>query len=254
MTNIDNNTMYTLINTCPIGMVMFDDDLNIVDINTFGAGLLEYLPEELLDTNLNDYILHSKISDDSWAVMDENSHARVFGVTKSGRHINMCIKIKGLSEGMAYGIFHDPTEYSTGDTLTDTLNRDQFFVALNRMQSDYSLLFIDLNKFKAVNDTMGHITGDLVLKTVAKRIKGIIRETDLFCRYGGDEFVIVVDGNHNTSAIVSEKIKALVEEPIHIREHTVEISCSIGVALSNEADSVDELINIADQRMYTEKA
>jgi diguanylate cyclase (GGDEF)-like protein len=241
--------------------MILDRQQNIVDVNAFGAGLLEYQPAELVGSGLAEYVLNAPIHPsgineiitlEADASLD-HSHSRIFGITKSGRHVQLCVKTQHLRNGRTYAVFHDPTEYASGDSLTNALTRDQFFVKLQKMTVTYSLLFIDLNKFKEVNDTLGHITGDMVLKTVSARIRNILRETDLFCRYGGDEFVIVIPGTAAGANAVRKKIEKLVSDDIYTRDGSVTVSCSIGVVRSTEADNVDDLIHIADQRMYTEK-
>ena len=261
METIELDLMREIFRTCPIGVMVIDENHLVTHINNYGAELFEFLPEGMIGTNLNDYVMnnpnHAKTAlqfvNGEMDLDRSMKHVTTYGKAKSGRLVQLSIKIRHLSNGMAYAVFHDPVVYSTGDSLTNALTRDQFFIELNKIDTEFSLLFIDLNKFKAVNDTHGHIAGDFVLKTAAKRIQNILRSTDLFCRYGGDEFVIVIPGTGSGVDIVKAKIKELIGQPIKTRNETVKISCSIGMVNSTEATSVGGLINIADQRMYKEK-
>jgi diguanylate cyclase (GGDEF)-like protein len=239
----------------PFGMLILDKGGRITDANVSGAAMLEFVPEEMTGRHVGAFLLDAskKRVQKYLGHLNPEESSRQYVVTKSDRPLLICVTTKPLGADSFLVTFHDPSEYSVGDTLTKAMNRDQFFVALNKLNAPYSLLFIDLNKFKAVNDNLGHITGDFVLKTAAQRIRGMLRKTDIFCRYGGDEFVIVIPGTEVNASAISKKIKALIEEPIRIREHLVEISASVGIAMSNESADIDDLIHIADQRMYEEK-
>lgn len=157
---------------------------------------------------------------------------------------------------------------ATHDALTDLYNRWQFINLLmqllkiaHREQEAVSLIFIDLNKFKPVNDTYGHEAGDLVLKTVAQRLQQVLREVDIIARLGGDEFIVALPNLAKPEAInkVLSKIQAAIEEPITLENgKQVHISASLGVVTYLEdtpvtQELVDELINRADKRMYDDK-
>lgn len=149
------------------------------------------------------------------------------------------------------------------DSLTGLPNRalliDRLTHAMNqtrRYGQELVVLFIDLDRFKFVNDTMGHEAGDTVLKTVASRIRDCLRDSDTVARLGGDEFIVLVANlDHAVSAApVANKIVESVSEPIMIGTNAATVSPSIGIALFPEdADDADELMRYADAAMYQAK-
>ncbi|SFV75946.1 diguanylate cyclase/phosphodiesterase (GGDEF & EAL domains) with PAS/PAC sensor(s) [hydrothermal vent metagenome] len=120
----------------------------------------------------------------------------------------------------------------------------------------FALLYIDLDKFKAINDTLGHDYGDEVLKIAAKRMSNTIREEDLVVRLGGDEFIIILQHLTNKDVIKKLVVKILntIEEKIRINHHILSISASIGVAIfPNDGKNEIELMKNADDAMYDAK-
>lgn len=149
------------------------------------------------------------------------------------------------------------------DPLTGLPNRklldERLAQALSKARRSHqhvALFFIDLDKFKPVNDTYGHAYGDLLLKEVAKRLQGCMRESDTACRLGGDEFVAMFPEIDGATAMkrVANKILNELNKPYEIGSHTFEISASIGVA-SYPEDGTDEktLMRKADSAMYAAK-
>ena len=149
------------------------------------------------------------------------------------------------------------------DALTDLPNRglfnDRLRDALTRTApSDdrLALLYIDLDRFKQVNDTFGHATGDLLLKEVGHRIRHCVRESDTVGRIGGDEFVVLLNPVKlpEHASMVAEKIRASLNLPFQLAEHHVQISASLGVAVYPEhGDEKKRLIRHADSAMYRAK-
>ena len=150
------------------------------------------------------------------------------------------------------------------DELTQLPNRRLFHDRLEtaiaraqRQQSRLSLLFIDLNKFKQVNDEYGHACGDLLLKEVAGRLKECVRETDTVARIGGDEFVVILENvtlqEHAT--LVREKIHQVLATPLPLADgRHLQIAASIGMAHYPEHGSdIQQLVRYADQAMYASK-
>jgi diguanylate cyclase (GGDEF)-like protein len=118
------------------------------------------------------------------------------------------------------------------------------------------VVYLDLDKFKQVNDTMGHAVGDLLLRAVAGRLKLITRESDTVARIGGDEFVVLMEniGAPENVDTVVEKIRSALSQPLEVEGSSLAIRPSLGVALYPEhGDQVELLMKYADAAMYREK-
>lgn len=150
------------------------------------------------------------------------------------------------------------------DPLTDLANRDlfnqQFEAALDnvsRFGGNLALLYIDLDKFKQVNDRYGHHSGDLLLCEVAQRIRSHLREGDVVGRVGGDEFVVLLSRLQTLadSISVAEKLRTALQSPFHLGDLTLRISTSIGIATyALHGTTTRELTRAADDAMYDVKA
>ncbi len=149
------------------------------------------------------------------------------------------------------------------DALTGLPNRqliglrmEQEIMRCQRNNSSLAILFLDLDHFKRVNDTLGHTIGDILLKEVAQRLKHCVRETDTVARLGGDEFTIMLTDsldNHSISEIAENIIHAL-EKPFVINTHEIFISTSIGIAVyPQDGSTATELFKNADTAMYRVK-
>jgi diguanylate cyclase len=152
--------------------------------------------------------------------------------------------------------YHDQlTGLPNRSLLIDRLN--QAIVHAERQAKQVVLLLLDLDSFKSINDTLGHAAGDQLLVQVAHRLTACIRASDTACRYGGDEFVIMVpefDRGRSVRAL-AKKIRARVAEPFPIDGLGVRVSASIGIALYPEdAQNCSDLIKKADIAMYRTKA
>lgn len=151
------------------------------------------------------------------------------------------------------------------DALTGLPNRSQMQETLEQLMSGkqqiLALLFIDLDRFKPINDSMGHPVGDQVLKQVANRLSNAIRPKDLVARIGGDEFTVIMSGlNNKQDALeaaleISERILSQIVQPFKIEDRQLYLSCSIGAAIYPEhAQSAMDLLKNADTAMYHAKA
>jgi len=149
------------------------------------------------------------------------------------------------------------------DSLTCLPNRAYFHQQISyhiklahRNNQRLGLLFIDLDRFKQVNDQLGHHIGDQLLTLVADRLAKCVRETDLLARMGGDEFTIILNGEQNaqTVKIISQNILSAITPEYLIGTHSIEIGASIGVAFyPDDASEVNELMRLADTAMYQAK-
>lgn len=148
------------------------------------------------------------------------------------------------------------------DTLTGILNRYSFYQEIEKAlkvakkyQERVTLLFIDLDHFKEVNDQYGHHIGDELLGIVVERIEHILRKNDIFARLGGDEFIVVLSNVAEENVIkVTEKILETIRKPYRVKGHELRISGSIGIATYPEDAIVSKkLIRAADRAMYQAK-
>ncbi len=154
-------------------------------------------------------------------------------------------------------------ELANFDNLTHLPNRalycDRLQQAIHqsgRIQSKIAILFIDLDHFKDINDTLGHRIGDLLLISAAQRLKSTIRVSDTVGRLGGDEFTIMLPDIKNAQSpmVVSSKILKCLAAPFQIEEHEIHISGSIGIAIfPDDGQTVEELLKNADTAMYEAK-
>ena len=113
-----------------------------------------------------------------------------------------------------------------------------------------TVVLVDLDGFKAVNDTFGHARGDLLLEAVAERLRGCVRGTDEVARIGGDEFVLVLDGDEDRAAA---RVLAAVQQPVVVGGTSLQVAASVGIATTADAASPDELLRNADLAMYASK-
>ena len=150
------------------------------------------------------------------------------------------------------------------DTLTGLPNRQLFRTRLRELLArarrhprPLAVFFLDLDRFKQVNDTLGHNLGDQLLIEVGRRLRDCIRETDLVARRGGDEFTVILDGvPDGTAAVrVAQKIVDALAEPVVLDGNRLRIGCSIGISLAPaDGRDVEDLVKCADIAMYRAKA
>ncbi|MBX2810795.1 MAG: diguanylate cyclase [Myxococcales bacterium] len=154
--------------------------------------------------------------------------------------------------------------YKTQDPLTDALNRRAFVMELEkevgfarRHEQPLSLLMLDVDHFKTINDTFGHVAGDRVLRAISAQIRDLKRKEDAFARYGGEEFVILLRSTGAEGAyLLAERVRCAVEQ-LRVPHGNQVIGCtvSIGVATFGErADKAESLIELADRRLYQAKS
>ena len=150
------------------------------------------------------------------------------------------------------------------DGLTDLPNRALFYDRMRQALSlakrgkvGLALMFLDLDRFKQVNDTLGHHIGDLLLKAVAERLHQCVRESDTVARLGGDEFTVLLYDLREREDIgrIAEKIIAALSQPYELEGHDVRIGVSIGIArYTDDTEDEDSLMTLADKAMYIAKA
>ncbi|HIO45096.1 MAG TPA: PAS domain S-box protein, partial [Methylococcales bacterium] len=189
-----------------------------------------------------------------------DTQGRIVGVVGIGQDVTALYRTRKEFEGKLESA-------ANHDVLTGLPNRRYFYEYLQKQLTAHqgtaeigTLLFLDLDRFKLVNDSLGHNVGDKLLKIVAQRLLAIVRAGDLVCRLGGDEFVVLLSLESIPRAQAAEqakkiatKITGVLSQPIHIEEHILSAYSSIGVYCFIRSDSIDEIIMRADNAMYLAK-
>jgi len=155
-----------------------------------------------------------------------------------------------------YMAFHDP--------LTGLANRSLFYDRMHksisrakRGNTSLAILLIDLDRFKNINDSLGHDAGDTFLKMIAERLMEYLRDTDTIARLGGDEFVVVLENIVSADDMenVAQKLLQLLSDPIEVQGHEISATASVGISVyPNDGDTIDQLLKHADAAMYRAKA
>jgi len=264
------------------GIFIFDKQRQCKLVNQVASRLLGYSKEEMIGMRAIDFIaddsletvkqyMKNSVQEPYEANMKRKDGSsfpallRGHNVTLAGEDVRVSA-IMDISQRKQYE--QEILKLAHYDILTSLPNRVLFkeyiMRAINRSRRTneyHALLFIDLDNFKMVNDTVGHNIGDKVLIETAKRLKMSIRKNDVVARLGGDEFVILIETNEinkddvvNSVMIVTEKILQRLQEPYCIHENIFRISASIGIKLFNDDSlDMDALMKYADSAMYNAK-
>ena len=252
--------------------------------NDFWLSMLEYSAEEMSALNYNDISHDDDITENrqlfvalaSGEIPNYENDRRF--VRNGGRVFWGHLSMTPVKDDSGYiraiiAIMQDIDERKTleeklesmahYDALTGLPNRALFFDRLaqaitqsKRSQGLFALMFVDLDGFKAVNDTFGHDTGDALLKAVSEHLLECVRESDTVARMGGDEFTIILRAIHGPedAAHVAEKILATLAAPYHLLGHECRIGASLGIVLYPEhGKNAEELLSQADDAMYAVK-
>ncbi|MFV7769466.1 EAL domain-containing protein [Shewanella marisflavi] len=264
-------------------MSVQDDQGFIITINAAFTSITGYTEDEALQKNIR--ILQcsrtpkSQYDEMNRAIRDNGYwQGELWIKSKSGDEYMVWLTINTIFDqyGEVYrrvALFSDITEKKEAeqiiwkqanyDPLTGLPNRRMLLeylsteiLRIDRNKSHFALMFLDLDFFKEVNDTLGHDMGDLLLQETAKRLKGCIRESDVVARLGGDEFTVVLTGIDAPSGVerVAQSILERIAEPYSLGDETAYISASIGITIyPDDATSIEGLLKHADQAMYAAK-
>jgi diguanylate cyclase (GGDEF)-like protein len=206
-------------------------------------------------------VVLSGVSDQTLALQAVQQGAQDYLVKGQGhpellaRSVRYAIERKRTEERLTYLAQYD---HLTG-LVNRSLFRDRLVQAMarsKRLQQPIGLMLLDLDKFKAVNDTMGHDVGDELLKAVSERLKSCVREIDTVARMGGDEFTIILEGVSSEAGIVvvAKRIAESIASSFDLKGRSISIGVSIGITVYPHDDhGVDELLRHADAAMYRAK-
>ena len=269
----------------PIGIALVSADGQWLKVNHALSDILGYSETEFLETDFKSMLLPEdlgvtlvKIGEvtSGFAASSQMEHRYIH---RSGRTVWASWSVSATSETSAAArnlIFQvqDITDKklaeerlqhdATHDALTGLANRSLFMRQLTnalrkaQMRRDYnvSVLFIDLDRFKNVNDSLGHLFGDRLLIAISARLKECLRPNDMVARLGGDEFVILVEGEHVPSEVVTiaERVQDKFRVPFRIKEHDIYSSASIGILHAGEKHATaEDMMRDADTAMYQAK-
>jgi diguanylate cyclase (GGDEF)-like protein len=206
-------------------------------------------------------VVLSGVSDQTLALQAVQQGAQDYLVKGQGhpellaRAVRYAIERKRSEERLTYLAQYD---HLTG-LVNRSLFRDRLVQAMarsKRLQQPMGLMLLDLDRFKAVNDTLGHDVGDELLKAVSERLKSCVREVDTVARMGGDEFTIILEGVASESSIVvvAKRIAESISTAFELKGHSISVGVSIGITVYPHDDhSIDELLKHADAAMYRAK-
>ena len=189
-----------------------------------------------------------------------DEHGKVSGIIEISRDITSYLSTQRELEEQKV-VLHKLAHH---DALTGLPNRLLFLDRLqqaikkaHRSSSRLAVLFIDLDRFKQINDSLGHAMGDAVLKAVARRLEGCLREDDVVARLGGDEFTIIMDSLHDTRHVMAmaQKLIGIVQNSVKHEELELYVSASVGIALyPQDGEDAEVLLRNADAAMYRAKS
>jgi diguanylate cyclase (GGDEF)-like protein len=202
------------------------------------------------------------LADSLAGTLDRLAHGNLMTIPEGGTE--SAIRARELSIATHHAVSLRMSHLAQHDALTDLPNRwllNERLVRAIALSSRYrrrlAVMFLDLDKFKPINDSLGHAIGDQVLRQISHRLMKCVRVSDTVSRIGGDEFVILLtelEGENNAAACAC-KIIAAVAEPLEIGPHVLHLGLSIGIGMyPGDGDDAETLIMNADTAMYRSKA
>ncbi|HLF96015.1 MAG TPA: diguanylate cyclase [Methylococcaceae bacterium] len=276
--------MAKIIEYSPAGIMVTDRDTTIRLVNPAFSRVTGYTAAEakgqtpqMLKSGRQDAEFYAHM----WSRLEKNGYweGELWNRRKDGGEYPEWLSVAAIAgedgETEKYlGMFTDITErrraedrlrhLASHDVLTNLPNRIALMNRLEeelnrarRIRSQVGLLFIDLDRFKPVNDQFGHAVGDAVLDALGKRLRGAVRDVDYVARLGGDEFVAVLVDADNLHAFgrVARKLLGLIEQPFEVGGNLHRLSASIGIAVfPQDAQTPDGLLDAADSAMYAAKS
>lgn len=265
---------YSVFDRINEGIIVIDKNMKIIDINTTTSILFPYLKSNSIGQLITSYEIGEKIlsnkNEDNFEVSFKfGLEEKVFVFRKNSIIFNQkylgCIYIfQDVTH--QHNLINNLSHMATHDFLTGIYNRMNFLeiaqLEINKLErygGSLSLLMIDIDFFKKVNDTFGHAAGDEVLKALTSTVKKRLRNSDIFARYGGEEFVVLLFNTpFKDTLAISEQLRQLIESlEIIVGETIIKITISIGLIYYDNTDihlNLTQLINLSDTALYEAKS
>jgi diguanylate cyclase (GGDEF)-like protein/PAS domain S-box-containing protein len=272
-----------VLDTAGDGIVTIDESGRILMVNRAGCQLFRYREEDLVGRQISALMPepHRSRHQEYIARFLRTGEHRILGRVRElevqrsdGTLFPIELHVTEVSDGgdrLFTGVLRDITDrrrtdaqlrqQALHDPLTGLANRvlfrDRLNVALTRQQHQHtrvSVLFLDLDRFKVINDSLGHPAGDRLLEQVAGRLSDAVRPTDTISRFGGDEFAVLVDHlDTSVAPRVAKRLLTALSEPFGVHTHELTVSASIGIARSDRNQGADDLLRDADAALYRAK-
>jgi len=263
-----------IVETSTNGVFICDSETNIVFVNDAFTRITGYSREEAIGKTpriLNSGMQSTDFYADMWYHI--NTHGLFESVfhnrKKCGALYLQAAKIKAFiieNEIVYVCIFLDTADmhnssYMLNDPLTGLPNRAGMQLVLQKYidvceitNNRIGVMYIDLDRFKVINDSLGHVIGDKFLTEIAKRLRSVLRESDYLCRVGGDEFICLSYGDKKQLEVLANKIINSLKDDISIDSYDLRVSCSIGISIYPEdSTSMSELLRDSDSALYHSK-
>jgi diguanylate cyclase (GGDEF)-like protein/PAS domain S-box-containing protein len=232
----------------PVTTLVHASDVRLVE---------RFLADSVSSLGRNSFNARFRHAAGGWRHVETIADNRLDDPAVEGLVLNMrdVTERKALEDELRHQAFHD--------SLTGLANRPLFEDRLEhalaiaaRRSREFAVLFLDLDDFKTINDSLGHARGDELLRAVASRIRGILRPTDTAARLGGDEFAVLIEviDTEDDARVVARRILEALALPFSIGGRELRITASVGVALWAGATAVEDLLRNADMAMYAAKA
>lgn len=282
--SVDLNSQTTIFDYISNGILITDEHSIILYTNPAFTKIREYSKEELKGGNPG--LLHSGQHDkifyqEMWKQLTEHGfwEGEIWNRRKSGQIFPELLTISKVAQSGAERFYYIAVSSDISflkkdinkklhlafyDPLTTLPNRNLYFDRVNYVVDSIKddkkksavIFYMDLDKFKQVNDTYGHCVGDKLLKNVGERLTSMVRSGDIIARIGGDEFSVIITSTSDKDSVVNfaKRILKVIEEPFHIDDHLISISISIGISFyPNDTNDVETLLTYADRAMYDAK-
>ncbi len=272
-----------VVDTNALAIIMADADLNIIYVNEAFEKVSGYSRDEvigrhprMLCSDRNDRKLYMSMKKE---LQDGHWQGEIWGIQKSGGESPIWVYIHAVRDGLGTVTHYAATLFDITlfkqneqrlehmahyDILTNLPNRSLMYDRLTqalrvakRYRNSVAVMLLDVDRFKEVNDTLGHHIGDQLLIQAATRLIGCVRETDTVARMGGDEFLAILPeiGNVGNAVHIAQKFIEALSTPFKLEEHEVFVSGSVGITMyPNDSEDIHMLVKNADTAMYHAKA